>query len=122
MNIIQILLTSFLLLLIAVYIVYFWNKIFNRILFFVLFLVGLVLVFFPDLANKVAHWTGVGRRADLLLYLTIILFFAISIFLYSKVKNLQARQTEIVRRGAIEKVVQPRKPQEKTETPKAAKN
>ena len=108
MNTIQVLLTSMLILLMAVYLVYFRNKILNRLLFFFLFLTGVVFVLFPDLCNRVAHSVGVSRGADLLLYLTIILFFGTSLFLYSKFKKLEAVQTEIVRRGAIDKAIQPK--------------
>ena len=109
MNLIQILLIPLLLALMIVYVIYFRSKIFNRIIFFILFLTGLVFVIFPELSNDVAHFVGVGRGADLILYLTIILFYASFLYLYSKFKKLEAIQTELIRKGAIEQALKPAK-------------
>ncbi len=112
MNLIQILLIPLLLLLMFIYVFYFKNKIINRLLFFILFLVGIVFVLFPELSNKVAHFVGVGRGADLILYLTIILFYASFLFLYSKLKKLEAIQTTLIRKGAIENAIHLDKPED----------
>lgn len=109
MNLIQIVLIPLLLALMIVYVLYFRSKIFNRIIFFILFFVGLVFVIFPELSNDVARFVGVGRGADLVLYLTIIIFYASFLFLYSKFKKLEAIQTEFIRKGAIEQAIKPAK-------------
>ena len=36
---------------------------------------GTLLVLFPEYSNKIAHWAGVGRGADLLFYLSILFLF-----------------------------------------------
>ena len=34
---------------------------------------GLLFILFPGITNKIAHWVGVGRGADMIFYLSILL-------------------------------------------------
>lgn len=58
---------------------------------------GILLVIYPDLATWIANLFGIGRGADLLLYLFVVLglFFAVTIT--SEIKRLQRQVTELVR-------------------------
>jgi small membrane protein len=56
----------------------------------------------PDITNWLAERVGVGRGADLLLYLTVIGFLFVALNTYLKFKDYQARLTSLARTVAIE--------------------
>ena len=63
---------------------------------------GCVLVFKPELANYIASWFGVGRGADLLLYITSIIVFGFIIFNHLQSRRQAIREAEIVRQLAFQ--------------------
>ena len=63
---------------------------------------GIFLVIFPDLTTVFANKVNVGRGTDLLIYLSIIMFFIVSMMLYSKMRNIEATQTSIIRHLSIQ--------------------
>jgi len=62
---------------------------------------AIIFVLFPNEANTVAHTVGVGRGADLLLYVLTLAFIFVCINLYMKSKQDQRRITELTRKLAI---------------------
>ena len=64
-------------------------------------LVFAVAVVFPDTLTVVANVLGVGRGADLLLYALVVAFFFVSLNTYLKFRDLELRNTRLVRRIAI---------------------
>ena len=62
---------------------------------------ALVAIFSPNSINSIAHHVGVGRGADLLLYLLTLAYIFTSINLYIKSKQDQKRLVELSRRLAI---------------------
>lgn len=73
---------------------------FRLSLIFVL-LSGVVFVLFPSVTNQLAELVGVGRGADLIIYLSIVFFFLFGIMVYSKIRKLQENHTELIRQIAI---------------------
>lgn len=73
----------------------------DRLVILLITACGIVLVINPDLASRIANLFGIGRGADLLLYLFVIagLFFAVG--MSSEHKRLQRQITELVRHIAI---------------------
>ncbi|GAB1445679.1 hypothetical protein MASR2M41_13940 [Flammeovirgaceae bacterium] len=67
----------------------------------------MVFVLLPNLTNRIAHFIGVGRGADLLLYAMVILFYATFIYLYARLRKIEITQTEIIRALAIRTAVKP---------------
>lgn len=63
---------------------------------------GVLMVLQPEAANRLAHTVGVGRGADLLLYVFVLCsgFFWLS--LYQSQRELRRRQTELARWIALE--------------------
>lgn len=61
----------------------------------------LVSIARPDLLTQVAGWLGVGRGADLLLYVLIIAFAFVAINTYLKFKDYEERLAVVARRLAI---------------------
>lgn len=79
----------------------------DRIIFFFFVLVGAVLIINPDLSTIVAKYLGIGRGADLVFYIFIIisLFFAIST--NARQKHLQRQITLLIRQIALSNPIQP---------------
>ena len=62
---------------------------------------AIVVVLFPDLLNDAAHFVGVGRGADLLLYgLTVIIIFQ-AFNTYVKDRQEERRFVKLARKVAI---------------------
>lgn len=74
-----------------------WKKIMGIV--FTLFAINIVL--FPELANDMAHWVGVSRGADLLLYLLTLAFIFTSINQYVHAQEDQKRLVSLTRKVAL---------------------
>lgn len=63
---------------------------------------GLAIFFilFPDYTHKIAHRLGVGRGADLLFYLCILLFLFVILKLFARIRRLEAHLTTLIREKA----------------------
>ena len=63
---------------------------------------GLAIFFilFPDYTNTIASKLGVGRGADLLFYLCILLFIFIIVKLFARIRRLEKMLTEHIRQTA----------------------
>ncbi|SLM90777.1 DUF2304 domain-containing protein [Brachybacterium nesterenkovii] len=74
-----------------------------RRLLLVAFTVFAVLaVLFPTLVTGVAHLVGVGRGADLLLYLTVVVLLGSLALQEARTKSAEVRTTYLARRIAID--------------------
>lgn len=74
-------------------------------LFWLLFLVAAdVVVLKPEITTIVANKFGIGRGADFVLYLAIILVFYLLFKLNLKVETLNRDLTKIVRERALEDI------------------
>jgi hypothetical protein len=74
-----------------------WNKIF----FFIFLLFSILAVIHPDFTNQIAHFLGVGRGADLLLYGLTVSFIFVTIIIYIKFKAMEDKITSLARKIAI---------------------
>ena len=74
-----------------------WTKIF-ALLFVVL---AVIVVVFPESSNTVAHWVGVQRGADLLLYLMTLAFIFVVLKLYIKSKEEHRKIVLLTRKIAL---------------------
>jgi hypothetical protein len=85
--------------------IYFFVRLHNSILDFLLLLAmvtsALVFIFLPDLTNTIAHRLGVGRGADLIFYLSIVIFWFVIIKLYVRIRKLEKIVTDVVRKDAL---------------------
>src|SRR5215510_3689679 len=82
--------------------VYYFIRLRNTILDIVLLLTlvatGIVFVIFPNLTNDIAHRVGVDRGADLIFYISIIIFWFVILKLYARIRRLEQTITEVVRK------------------------
>jgi hypothetical protein len=62
---------------------------------------GLLFVFFPDLSNRVAHFLGVGRGADMIFYVSILFLAFLIMKLYVRTRRLEQLLAKWVRDEAI---------------------
>ena len=73
----------------------------DRLVYLVCAAVGIVLVIDPDFATRIANLLGIGRGADLLFYLFIIVSLFYSAAMNSEIKRLKRQMTTLVREIAI---------------------
>lgn len=101
MSPIKILLITPFVLFIAVYAARLRNRTVYRLAFIGIAALAILLVAVPDATMTVAHWVGVGRGTDLVFYVGgVAVFFAI-VVLYSRIRELEEMQADLVRQIAI---------------------
>ena len=80
----------------------------DRLMFAGIVAVGVVLAIRPDLATRVANLIGIGRGADLLLYIFLLFSLFQNVYLADRLKTIDARITKVVREQALDSAVAPR--------------
>jgi len=60
-----------------------------------------VTIFRPGITAEIAAWMGIGRGADLVMYLGLLAGIGISRYFYSRLRRLENAFTELVRHIAI---------------------
>jgi hypothetical protein len=60
-----------------------------------------IFIIWPDITNKIAFKLGVGRGADLVFYISILIFWLIIVKLFDRIRKLEQMLTEITRNDAI---------------------
>jgi glycosyltransferase involved in cell wall biosynthesis len=73
----------------------------DRIIYLVLVFGGILLAVFPDSSTGIANLIGVGRGADLLLYIFVIFSLFHHVNTVSRLRNNERKITAIVRKIAI---------------------
>jgi small membrane protein len=102
MKLIQVILLAGLIITLISYFRWFRSAASDKILIALILLTGMMFVIFPELTTKIANRLGVGRGADLLFYLSIIAFGYSTLLLYSKIRALEKKLTEFVRKQALD--------------------
>jgi hypothetical protein len=70
--------------------------------FLLLFVVaGVVAILDPAALTRVAHWVGVGRGTDLLLYATVVAFVFVTLVVYLRLKDYEKRLVKLARHIAL---------------------
>lgn len=70
-----------------------------------LFVIGAIYAILrPDDTTVVAHWLGIGRGADLLVYALVVAFLFTTISAYMRFKDLELRYAQLARAVALEGV------------------
>jgi hypothetical protein len=65
-------------------------------------LTGIYLVLFPEHTNALAHFVGVGRGADMVLYCWLVISLIVSMNLQLQILQLQGLITELAREIALQ--------------------
>jgi hypothetical protein len=79
----------------------FRTKLVHRLLALLLGAGAIVFIIFPDLTTVVAKSLGVGRGADLLLYVSLIAGVHITLVLYRRTRDLERKLAEHIRAAAL---------------------
>jgi small membrane protein len=79
----------------------FQSRLGYRLLAVVFFIAASGFVLFPNSTTKIAHALGVGRGADLLLYVALFAGIHAFLLLYLKTRRLERKITELIRTMAI---------------------
>ena len=67
---------------------------------------GMFFVAFPDRTTQLAHFVGVGRGADLILYCWLVISIIVSMHLHVQILQLHELITELAREIALQVVRQ----------------
>lgn len=103
MNGIQILLICGVIVIFAYYVSRFRNALLDLAALTVFAGLGVFFILFPDYTNVIAKKLGVGRGADLLFYICILFFLFIILKLFSRLRRLEEKFTELIRQQAKDK-------------------
>jgi small membrane protein len=79
----------------------------DRLIFAAIVLVGIALAIHPDLSTRLANAIGIGRGADLMLYIFILFSLFQTVHLAARLKSIDARITNVVRENALATAVPP---------------
>ncbi len=101
MNGIQVLLITAVVLVAVYFYVRLHNSILDIILLSLMVSTALVFILFPGITNDLAHKLGVGRGADLIFYLSIVIFWFVILKLYTRIRRLEKTLTDVVRKDAL---------------------
>ena len=78
------------------------SGLFDVILIGLFFAAGTFFVLFPETTNDIAHWVGVSKGANLLLYSAILFLLFLILKLYSRLRRIEQKFTEFVRNKSLE--------------------
>lgn len=73
------------------------NGLYYGFILLILSILAIILVIFPNLTLVMANIFGVGRGADLLLYLCFVIGLLLYLSITVKIRKIQLMQTKIIR-------------------------
>jgi len=77
------------------------KRLLDIILLFSMIAAATVFVLWPNVTNVIANTLGVGRGADLIFYLSILIFWFVALKLYARIRKLEQLFTQIIREDAL---------------------
>jgi hypothetical protein len=80
------------------------KRLLDIIILFLMIAGAVVFILWPDLTSVIAQKLGVGRGTDLILYLSILIFWFMILKLYTRIRKLEQMFTQIIRNDAIKNV------------------
>ena len=104
MTLIQVVLTAGIIIIAAYMYLRLRNTLFDLILILLFLITGVVFVIFNEITDKIAHFLGISRGADMIFYLGILFLFFLIIKLYARLRRVEEKFTEFVRNKSLEEV------------------
>ncbi|MBU4360244.1 DUF2304 domain-containing protein [Candidatus Parcubacteria bacterium] len=101
---IQILLSFFILFVVFKLFLRFRKKTLQSIAFLIwliFWLLALIAVWVPGLLTQIANLLGIGRGADLIFYISLLIIFYLIFRIYIKFEKIEKDITKIVRKDAL---------------------
>lgn len=77
------------------------HKVLWRVYVVLVLLAAALSILFPDSLTRVADVVGVGRGADLLLYVLVVTFMLVTVVLFRRIGELERRYVELARTVAV---------------------
>lgn len=77
------------------------SGILDRVVVLLFAAAGIVMVAIPDLTMKIADLVGVGRGADLFMYLSLLGLGFFGLVLYSKLRHIESTLSDLARNVAV---------------------
>ncbi len=74
------------------------------LIWFLLWLIVLIVFWQPDTTSYIAAWLGIGRGADLAIYLSIVVIFYMLFRIFVRLNKIETEITKAVRDDAIKNV------------------
>lgn len=74
------------------------------LIWILLWLAVLVVFWIPDSTSYLASWLGIGRGADLVVYISIVLIFYMIFRIFVRLNKIESDITRVVRNDAIKNV------------------
>lgn len=108
MTTIQFILITGVIILLVYYLMSMRSAVAELIFLIVLSGISVFFILFPNKTNTIAHKLGVGRGADLLFYVCILLFLFFVLKLFNRIRRLEKKLTEIIRKDAIDEATKMR--------------
>ncbi len=109
MSLIQILLVLGIIVISAYMYIRLRSTLFDVLLIILFLMTGIFLVLFPDTSTEIANFVGVSRGADLLFYFSILFLFFLVLKLYSRLRRIEQKFTELVRKKSLDEAEVPGK-------------
>jgi hypothetical protein len=103
MNNIQLILLAGVVFLALYFLVRLRKRLLDIIILFTMITCAIVFILWPSITNIMAKKLGVGRGADLIFYLSILIFWFVVLKLYARIRKLEQTFTEIIREDALRK-------------------
>lgn len=85
----------------ALYVIVLRTALTDRIIYFLLAVIGAIMVINPEMTTHIANQIGIGRGADLLLYLFIITALFYSVGVTAEMRRMRRQLTSVVREIAL---------------------
>ena len=104
MTLIQIALTAGIIIIAAYMYLRLRNTLLDLVLIFLFLVTGIVFVIFNEITDKMAHFMGISRGADMIFYLGILFLFFLILKLYSRLRRLEQNLTDLVRKKSIDEM------------------
>jgi len=79
------------------------KRVLDIIIIVAMIVCAVVFILWPGITNNLAKKLGVGRGADLIFYLSILIFWFVILKLYARIRKLEQQFTDIIRSDAIRK-------------------
>ena len=102
MTLIQIILAAGIVIIAAYMYLRLRSTLFDVIMILFFLIIGIVFVMFNELTDIIAHFLGISRGADMIFYLGILFLFFLILKLYSRLRRIEQKFTELVRNKSIE--------------------
>jgi hypothetical protein len=79
------------------------KQVLDILLLIVMLACAIIFILWPDITNMIAKKLKVGRGADLIFYISILIFWFVIMKLYTRIRRLEQSFTDMVREDALKK-------------------